>query len=425
MFLDKVIVDLKAGDGGRGIVSFSHEKYKAKGGPNGGDGGDGGNIFLKVDSNLNTLSFFATRKNIAAESGKQGGNNKKRGKSAPDLILNVACGTMVFDADSGQKIIDLTEPGQTLLIARGGKGGFGNAHFVSSRRQVPKIAELGEPGEEKKLRLELKLIAEVGLIGLPNVGKSTLLSVISSARPKIADYPFTTLIPNLGVVKGPDFEFVAADIPGLIEGAAQGKGLGTEFLRHVERTKILVHLISAESQNPAKDFSDIYHELESFSEEIVKKPQIIVISKIDLLKDNSNILKEITKITKKKNIVSKKPFLISAATHEGVNDLIYFVSQALKKIPKIAEKKEEEYKVFTLADIKGGFDIQKQDGVFVITGEKIEKFAIKTDFSNPHSVLRLYDIFKKMGIQKSLARLGAKGGDTLQIGKKMIKFRER
>lgn len=426
MFVDKALVHLKAGDGGKGMVSFAHEIFKPKGGPDGGDGGDGGNVHLVVDPNLNSLSFFITHKNIKAQNGEPGKNHKRRGKKGEDLVLKVPPGTIVFE--DNKQIVDLQKEGKECLIAKGGKGGFGNAHFISSTRQAPQIGELGEPGEEKNIRLELKLIADIGLIGLPNVGKSTLLSVVSEARPKIADYPFTTLSPNLGVIKGSDFEIIAADIPGLIEGASKGKGLGDEFLRHIERTRFLVHILDGGREDLVKDFNDINQELSLYSKTLSLKPQLVVVNKIDIL--DSEKIKEIkdniVKALKQKPFVLiKKPYFISAVTHRGVKELIYDLPNLLKKVKsKERPQKEEEYKVFTLEDVvEKPLEIIKEKNKFIIKDKKIETFAVKTDFSNPYSLDRLHDILKRRGILGDLKRKGAKPGDTLEIKGKRIKYK--
>jgi GTP-binding protein len=277
MFADNVEIAVQAGKGGDGRLSFRQEKFRAKGGPDGGDGGRGGSVVFEVDHNLNTLSAFRRQKLVKAEDGQIGGSDRKHGKSGEDVIVKVPEGTQVYEGE--QLIADLTHNGQTAIIARGGRGGFGNAHFTSSTRQAPRAVEVGDAGEHKALRLEMKMVADVGLVGLPNAGKSTLLSVISNAKPQIADYPFTTLTPNLGVVDHRDDTFLVADIPGLIEGASEGKGLGDEFLRHIERTAVLLHLIDAGSLQPAEDFKTIKNELKSYSVDLTQKSQLAVISK--------------------------------------------------------------------------------------------------------------------------------------------------
>lgn len=432
MFSDKATIKITAGKGGNGVVSFLHEKYREYGGPDGGDGGRGGNVYLVADPSKHSLYDYKTKRHLAAENGEQGKKFKKKGASGKDLFVKVPVGTVVFNEENGKKIFDLVENNQEFLAARGGEGGFGNAHFVSSVRQAPQIAEVGEKGEELTIRLELKLIADVGLIGLPNAGKSTLLSVISEAKPKIADYPFTTLTPNLGAVSGErfgikDFDFVAADIPGLIEGASKGKGLGDEFLRHIERTRVLVHLIDSASLDFSKDFEVINEELRSFDTDLTKKPQIVVLTKADQnvnFQKNLNEFKKFLKAQKKIKVASSDPLIISAATHQGVKELISEIVKTLKKHkPEKEIIKEETYKVWTAKDmVKDSFEIKKEDEKFVVSGEKIERFARKTDFGNSHSVGRLLDIMKKRGILKELEKKGASKGSTVEISGKSFKL---
>ncbi len=330
-FVDEAEIYVKAGDGGNGCVSFRREKFIPKGGPDGGDGGDGGNIIFKASKNLNTLLDFRYKKKYFASNGKPGQSNNKHGRSGDDLLLPVPLGTIIKDEVSGEIIADLTEDNQEVVVAKGGKGGRGNSHFATPVRQTPRFAEKGKIGEERVIKLELKLLADVGLIGLPNAGKSTLLSVISSAKPKIADYPFTTLVPNLGVVKFGDFKsFVVADIPGLIEGAHRGEGLGHSFLKHIERTRLLIHLVDLSylgHKRPLKAFEIINKELKLFNEELSQKPQIVVIGKIDL----TDVRK---KASRYERLFMKKGFQvfkISSATREGIEDLLLFVSELLQK----------------------------------------------------------------------------------------------
>ncbi len=436
MFCDKVILKLKAGNGGNGLVSFLHEKFKAKGGPDGGDGGDGGNVYVVTDPNMNTLYDYKTKKLLKAENGGNGKKYKKAGAGGGNLYINVPVGTVVFDEETGEQIFDLTGDSQTVLAARGGDGGYGNAHFVSSVRQAPQIAEIGEKGEEKLVRFELKLIADVGLVGLPNVGKSTLLSVVSAAKPKIADYPFTTLVPNLGVVSGSNFgienfSFVAADIPGLIEGASKGKGLGDEFLRHVERTRVLVHLLDSTSADFIKDFEDINTELEAFNKDLMQKPQIVVLSKADLSAGSTRLagrtckLKDHLKKVKDIKMLNQEPIIISAPTHQGIKDLVSQIVKALQKyqFSSVHDEIPASYKVFTSEDLVGDrFFVRKEGSRFVISGKKIEHFARKTDFGNVHSVNRLKDIMKKTGILKELAKQGAENGSEIEIADKNMKL---
>ncbi|SMP14217.1 GTP-binding protein [Desulfurobacterium pacificum] len=331
-FIDKAKIFVQGGRGGNGCVAFRREKFVPKGGPAGGDGGKGGDVILEADRNVHTLLDFKYKRQYKAERGRHGEGSKKTGRSGKDLIIKVPVGTVVKDAETGEVLGDLTEHGQKLVVAKGGRGGRGNAAFVTPTRQAPDFAEPGEPGEERWIELELKLLADVGLVGFPNAGKSTLLSRITAAKPEIADYPFTTLRPILGVAKAGDYSFVVADIPGLIEGAHAGKGLGHEFLRHVERTKLLLHLIDLTdpTRTPEEAFEKINEELKLYSEELTQKPQIVVGTKIDALTDRS-------KIEKLKEYFNKKGypfFAISAVTGEGLDELMYFVAQKLKELEK-------------------------------------------------------------------------------------------
>ena len=324
MITDEVQIKVQAGSGGKGSASFRHEKYVPKGGPDGGDGGNGGNIIFKVDSNLNTLTYFNTRKNFNAENGENGRGGKEYGKYGEDLTLTVPQGTIIYEKFGSieQKVIDLVDKNQEIVIARGGKGGRGNVHFATATHQVPFEFEPGTPGESKEIKLELQLIADVGIIGYPNAGKSTLISRISHAKPKIANYPFTTLEPNLGVVTIDNYSFVVADIPGLIKGASKGKGLGHKFLRHVKRTKILLHLIDSGSSTPLNDYKTIRKELTEFAPELAEKMEIVAISKVDLLTDSQK-----SKLQKK--LIKLSPILISSATGYKLNELLYKIKDIL------------------------------------------------------------------------------------------------
>ena len=429
MFCDKVEIYVKAGNGGDGHLSFLHEKYREFGGPDGGDGGSGANVVFRVDPSWNTLYYYKTNRRLMAENGEEGKMRHKRGKAGEHLIVNVPVGTMIYNAKTNELLADLSEYSSELVIAKGGEGGFGNAHFTSSTRQAPRFAELGIAGEELYLRLELKLIADVGLVGLPNIGKSTFLSVISAARPKIADYPFTTIVPNLGVVEGYNTKgFVVADIPGLIEGASLGKGLGDEFLRHIERTRVIIHFLDSMSEDIEKDFRAINNELKTFNKNILKKPQILVVSRIDLLNESErNSFKEKAEktITENKTLFKycKIPFLFSAVTHEGVKELVLEVDKVLSKIPKQGAE-HTPVKVFTIADVdQDGYTFAKEDGGFIIGGKKIERFALKTDFNNPFAVMRFYDILQKMGVLKDIEKQGGRFGDKIKILDKTIEYK--
>lgn len=422
MFIDKAAVLIKAGDGGDGKLSFRHEKFVDRGGPDGGDGGDGGDVIFVASRNENTLADFRYQKELNAENGQPGGKSRKHGRSAKDLLVPVPVGTVVTDLE-GNVLADLAEDEQQAIIARGGKGGFGNAHFVSSRRQAPRIAEKGERGESLEARLELKMIADVGLIGLPNAGKSTLLSVISNARPEIANYPFTTLVPNLGVVDvdGQD-SLLFADIPGLIEGAAEGKGLGDEFLRHVERTAVLVHLIDAYQEDVIEAYQTIQSELQAYRVDLSQRPQIVALTKIEGL--DQDIIDD--QLHKLRGIVAKGTELtfISAQTKQGVSELLRKVrdivaEQRARQAAEAAEKAPEDgVPVLTLDSTPLAWQVRKEaDDLYVVTGNKIEKFAARTHFDSEDGIARLRDIMKKMGITHALVRQGINAGDRIRIGR--------
>lgn len=419
MFVDKAVVIVKAGDGGNGAVSFRHEKYIDKGGPDGGDGGNGGNVIFVASRNENTLVNFRYQKELRADSGGAGGKRRKHGRSASDLLVKVPVGTAISDAN-GNVLADLAEDGQQAIIAKGGKGGFGNAHFISSRRQAPRIAEKGEEGEALDAHLELKMIADVGLVGLPNAGKSTLLSVISNARPEIADYPFTTLTPNLGVVDiDGESSVLMADIPGLIEGAAEGKGLGDEFLRHVERTAVLVHLIDSYQENVVDAYSTIQGELAAYRVNLADKPQIVVLTKIEGL--DGDIIKD--QLAKLKKIVPKgTPFMaISAQSKQGLPEFLRKVRTTVEaeRAKHIEEEIEEPMlPVITMNGEDDTWVVTRDGDEFIVTGRKIERFAGRTHFDNEEGVQRLRDIMRKMGILHELVRQRIRAGDTIHIGDK-------
>lgn len=414
-FIDKVEVNLSAGRGGDGRKSFRRDRFIRKGGPDGGDGGDGGSIIFVASSSSDTLAAFRYEKELKAENGQSGGSNKKHGKRGTDLIVKVPVGTLVIDK-SGDQIADLTEDSQSEIIARGGKGGFGNAHFTSSTRQAPDFAEVGEPGDKLNLTLELKLIADVGLVGMPNAGKSTLLSRISNARPLIADYPFTTLTPNLGVVDVNSSSFLVADIPGLIEGAAHGKGLGHEFLKHIERTKLIVHLIDIYNQDIVKSYKVIRKELSAYSKNLAKLPEIVVINKIDGL-SGKDIQSASEKL--KKELPAKTPLLfISALAGTNLDQLKYDLLKHLKNIkPPKRKAAEKQLPVLKLSDTDKFSVTSSNSGGFIISGEKIEHFAKRTDFTNAEAVDRLKDIMRRMGIIHELNRLGATTGNKIYFGR--------
>lgn len=418
MFSDTAKVSLKAGKGGDGAVSFRREIYIPKGGPDGGDGGKGGDIVFKADKDTNTLIDFRFTPILTAEDGKNGAGTRSAGRSGQDLIVEVPIGTIV--KRDGEVIADLIRDGQTAIIAKGGDGGFGNAHFKSSTRQAPIIHEVGEPGEEFEAELELKLLADVGLVGLPNAGKSTFLSVVSNARPEIADYPFTTLTPQLGVATIDGQDLLIADIPGLIEGASEGKGLGHDFLRHVDRTAVLLHLVDVYNNDAGQAYKTIRTELEKYSD-LALRPEIVALTKCE------GVDKDILDM-QMASILAVNPeakvFAISSSAHTGLTELLRALKNEIKNKKEIIEEDEietEEIATITLneKDLKDTWKVEKtEDGKFVVTGEKIEKFARRTDLNNYESLNRLRDIMKKMGIRAELTSLGAEPESMISIAGK-------
>ncbi len=416
-FVDRVPVTIKAGDGGNGIVSFRREKFVDKGGPDGGDGGDGGDVILVASRNQNTLAAFRFQKLVKAGSGRPGTERKRHGKSADSLEVPVPVGTVVL-SEKGEILADLTQDDQRVAIAKGGKGGFGNAHFKSSTRQAPQVAEKGEKGQQIDGILELKMIADVGIVGLPNAGKSTLLSVISNAKPEIADYPFTTLTPNLGVVDiDKNTSLLFADIPGLIEGASAGKGLGDEFLRHVERTALLVHLIDAYNQDIEAAYKTIMKELKDYKIDLSKRPQIVALTKIEGI--NKQQVEKYAK-TLKKIVPRGAPVLaISSPSGEGVQELLRVTQKRVEAEKKKAAKKAEamdELPVIGLRSDDESWQIAETGNKFFVTGKKIERFASRTDFNDYYGQQRLRDIIGKMGILRQLEKHGIEAGQTIIIG---------
>ena len=413
MFTDYTKIIIKSGDGGNGAISFRREKYVAAGGPDGGDGGKGGDVYFKVDKDKNTLIDFRYNKKYKATNGENGSGAKCSGKSGNDLYIGVPKGTIIKDVETGKIIADLSKDGQEELILKGGRGGRGNQHFATSTRQVPRFAEDGEPGIEKEIILELKLLADVGLLGFPNVGKSTFLSRVTDAKPKIANYQFTTLEPNLGVVKSKNGDsFVIADIPGIIEGASQGVGLGLQFLRHVERTRLLLHLIDVsgiEGRNPIDDFNTINEELKNYSEKLSKRKQIIVATKADV--QNEELYGELEKLAKAKNM---EIFKISSVTGEGVDALLDHVSELLKTLPKEELYDTDEKMVYTLED-EDEFTITKEKNVFTVTGKKVERLMRRINIDDNESLYYLHKGLANLGIEAELKKQGIKEGDIVKI----------
>ena len=411
-FIDEATITVAGGRGGDGIVAWRREKYVPKGGPAGGDGGSGGDVILEADAELGTLIDFRFKKHFAAEAGKAGGSSNKSGKSADDLVVRVPLGTLVYrlEADGREALIaDLGEPQQRIRVARGGRGGLGNQHFATSTRQAPRFAEKGEPPETASLRLELKLLADCGITGLPNAGKSTLLAAVSAARPKIADYPFTTLEPQLGVVRlGPEESFVMVDIPGLIEGAHAGSGLGDRFLRHVERTRVLVHLMDGarSAEEILRDKAVIENELRLWNPALAERPALPVISKLDLPEARERF----------EELRATIPDLrgISAATGEGVRALLFAAYQTIQATPPPVVAKPGVPR-FVLTPPEAFEIAAAPDGAFVVSGERIERLAAMTDFESDEGLVRFEAILAKMGVDERLRELGAKDGDTVRI----------
>ncbi|GAB4570145.1 MAG: GTPase ObgE [Anaerolineae bacterium] len=420
MFFDEAKIYVRSGDGGDGLMTFRREKFVPHGGPAGGDGGKGGDVVLVVDPHLNTLSPFKKKSHFKAEHGGRGGSSKKTGKNGEDLIVYVPPGTVVRDAETGEVLADLVRPGQRVVVARGGRGGRGNARFATSRNQAPRMAEKGAPGEERWLQLELKLIADVGIVGVPNAGKSTLLSVISNARPKIADYPFTTLEPNLGVVERNHDTFVAADIPGLVEGAHMGVGLGHAFLRHVQRTRLLVHLLDGLSADPLADYNQINAELALFDDRLGERPQIVVLNKMDLPTVQAR-WPEVKAALEQRGV---EPMAISAATQQGVEQLVLRIFAELDALPVRYQEEVEEVPVYRLED-EPIFTISRgDDGVFIVRGERIERAAAMTYWDYDEAVMRFHRILETLGVTDALVEAGVKKGDTVFIGEYELEWSE-
>lgn len=416
VFLDEVRIHVQSGRGGDGSASFRREKFVPKGGPDGGDGGNGGSVVLVADEHLNTLVDYRSRRQYKAQPGTQGGGVRKSGKSAPDVVLKVPIGTIVYEGDAETPLFDLVLDGQKVVVARGGRGGRGNTHFVTSVRQAPHFAERGEPGESRDLRLELKLLADVGLTGFPNVGKSTLVSRISAARPKIADYPFTTLIPNLGVVKVGEESFVVADIPGIIEGASEGAGLGHRFLRHVERTRLLVHLLDVSGttgRDPLEDYAVLNRELAAYSQRLADLPRIVALNKVDVTG-----AREIAASVRAALPDDVRAFDLSAATGEGVRELVYHLAERLREIPRpyAAPDATAETVVIRAPEAETWTIDRERDGAWVISGKPIERLIAMSDLERDEGIRRLHRQLQTRGVLARLAEEGAEEGDTVRIG---------
>lgn len=418
MFVDKAKIFIKAGSGGNGAIAFHREKYVAAGGPDGGDGGKGGNVIFHVDPGLSTLMDFRYKRKYAAKPGGDGAGNRCNGKKGEDIVINVPPGTIVRDSESGRVLADLSEAEHDVVLIKGGNGGWGNSHFATATRQTPNFAKNGQPGIEREVILELKLLADVGLVGFPNVGKSTLLSVTTKAAPKIANYHFTTLEPNLGVVElAEHMSFVLADIPGIIEGASEGVGLGHEFLRHIERTRLLIHVVdvsSIEGRNPIEDFDIINEELSRYNMELEKRPQIVAANKTDIIQDEEAYENFKTEIKRRGYTL----FEISAATRAGVDELMKHVYSELQKLPPIQVYEpemdlEEETRTDTT---ERGFDISMDGNVYVVSGSWIESVGGSVNFSDEESLQYFQRALKNHGVIDALEEAGIHEGDTVRIG---------
>lgn len=410
MLVDEARIFVASGKGGDGIVAFRREKYVSRGGPAGGNGGRGGDVILKADANLNTLYYFRKRVHFKARAGGRGGPSNKTGADADALVVSVPMGTVVRDAETDKLIADLLDPESQALVARGGRGGRGNSHFRSAANQAPRIAEKGEPGMERWLTLELKMIADIALVGVPNAGKSTFLSVVSNAKPKIADYPFTTLQPNLGAVVYDDQDLVFADIPGLIEGAHLGVGLGHSFLRHVQRTRLIVHILDGSADDPIADYSQINTELALYDEALSERPEIVAVNKIDLpeVREYWGLLQE---QLQERGVMD--PVAISALTRENVTALIQRVFREIARLPAPVMRAAIETPVYELGD---DFAVSVEAGVYYVTGERIERAAAMTYWDYEQAVARFQKILDALGISAALEKSGVQPGDTVFIG---------
>ena len=424
MFIDKAKIFIKAGNGGNGSISFHREKYVAAGGPDGGDGGKGGNVIFQAETGSTTLMDFRYKRKYVAQNGGDGAGKRQKGKNGQDILIRVPQGTIVRDAQSNRILADLSDPEKQVVLAQGGNGGWGNAHFSTATRQTPNFAKNGRAGDERMVNLELKLLADVGLVGFPNVGKSTILSVTTKADPKIANYHFTTLEPNLGVVDlAEHMSFVLADIPGIIEGASEGVGLGHEFLRHIERTRLLIHVVDVsgiEGRNPIEDFETINQELSKYDMELEERPQIIAANKIDILQDPAAY-------EEFKNYMEEKGFTvfpISAATNQGVDDLMRYVYRELQKLPPVKVFEPEmdlDEELYELVDDKG-YEITRDGEFYVIAGSWIEAVGGSVNFSDRESLQYFQRALVRKGVIDELVEMGIKEGDMVRIGDLEFEF---
>lgn len=416
MFVDKARILVKGGDGGNGLVAMRREKYVAQGGPWGGDGGKGGDVIFTVDEGLRTLMDFRYQRHFKAGRGEHGGPNLRQGASGEDRVVKVPPGTLIYADATGELLGDLKEHGQTLVVARGGRGGRGNARFATPRQKAPRFAEKGEPGQEAWLRLELKLLADVGLVGFPNAGKSTLLARVSAARPKTAPYPFTTLSPHLGVVEVDGESFVMADIPGLIEGAHAGTGLGHEFLRHVERTRVLVHVLDGagvEGRDPLADFATVGRELQLYNPALGAKVQIVAVNKCDLPAARQNL----ARIEQALVAAGYAVYAVSAVTGEGVDALLRAVLAAVQApAPEPEEPAADAVRVYRPEDDPRAVSVRRSEGVWLVEGEDLERLVVMTDWDNDEAVARFQRIWHRRGLEQAVRKAGAVDGDTVRIG---------
>ncbi len=414
MFKDTSKIFIQAGKGGDGAVTFHREKYVAAGGPDGGDGGNGGNVVAVATKDVSTLLDFRYKKKYVAQDGGNGRDGRRSGKNGEDLVIKFPCGTLIRDSETGKVICDLKADGDSFIIAKGGNGGWGNSHFATATRQTPKFAKSGLPGDEREITLELKLIADVGLLGFPNVGKSTFLSVVSDAKPKIANYHFTTLVPNLGVVKvGEGTSFVIADIPGIIEGAHEGVGLGHDFLRHVERTRILLHFVDvsgSEGRDPVEDVHIINDELKNYSEKLSEKPQVIIANKMDIPSFEENYAKFKAQMEDEGFTV----MAISAATHKGVSDVINMAARMLSELPV---EEDDDYDYLDLDEVRkaDNIEITVEDNVYIVEGMYVRKIVGSTNFDDYESLQYFQRALRKSGIIEMLEEKGIKEGDTVHM----------
>ena len=421
MFIDRVEIHVRSGKGGDGMVHFHREKFVPRGGPDGGDGGKGGDVIFEVKSTLNTLASFRQNQKFRAEDGIKGGPSQMTGRNGKDLVIYVPPGTVLFDADTNELIGDLTASGQTLTVLKGGRGGRGNQHFATSRNQVPRTAEKGEPAQEKHIKLELKLIADIGLIGVPNAGKSTLLSVLTNARPKIAPYPFTTLEPNLGVANiDENTTVVLADIPGLIEGASQGAGLGHDFLRHVQRTRVLIHLLDGLSEDPLADYSQINSELSLFDPNLAKKPQVVALNKID----QPEVQERLVEVQKKFKKLGVELMTVSALARTNTRDLLVKAYQKLQETPP-PEEVELPLPVYKSKEDPREFVVRREGAnEWRVSGTAIERAASMTYWQHDGSVRRFQKIIETLGVDEALRKAGVQEGDTVAIGEFELEWQE-